>query len=135
MGKVAKANKVSVFRFRPGVDKQPRYQTYEVPFEEGRSVLNVLKYIYENQDSSLAFYNSCRIGKCTGCHVKVNGKTRLACTTVVGEEDLLLEPMPGYRVVRDLVVDRTRGGTAKKHGTETRAKRGRPGSVAQVKHE
>ena len=117
MSDQGKVNKVSVFRFHPGVDKAPRYQTYKVPFEEGRSVLGVLKYIYENQDSSLAFYNSCRIGKCTGCHVKVNGKTRLACTTVVEEEDLLLEPMPGYRVVRDLVVDRTRAGTAEKRGS------------------
>jgi fumarate reductase iron-sulfur subunit len=114
MGDQDKVNKVSVFRFDPGVDKAPRYDMFEVPFEEGRSVLGALKYIYENLDSSLAFYNSCRIGKCTGCHLKVNGKTRLACTTVVEEQDLLLEPMPGYRVVRDLMVDRTKAGTAEK---------------------
>jgi succinate dehydrogenase / fumarate reductase, iron-sulfur subunit len=84
-----------------------RFDTFTVPYKKGQSVLEVLKYIYETFDSSLAFHDSCRIGKCTVCHCKVNGKTRLSCTTVTDGNDLVLEPLPGYPVVRDLVVDRT----------------------------
>ena len=99
-----KTIKIEVKRYDPTTDEGSYYQTYEVPIEKGSTVLSVLRYIYENLDHSLAFYYSCRIGKCAGCHVSVNGKTRLACTAVV-DKDITLEPQTGYRVVRDLVVD------------------------------
>lgn len=97
---------VKVHRFNPR-DKNPRsrFQSYRVPLENGMSILNVLNYIYENLDSSLAYYVSCRIGKCTGCHVKVNGKVKLICTTLA-TQDMTLEPLPHYKVIKDLVVDR-----------------------------
>ena len=85
-----------------------RYEAFTVPYEKGQSILGVLKYIFEELDPSLAFYASCRTGKCTGCHIRVNQSTRLACTTIVDGQDLVLEPLPGYPVVRDLVVDKTR---------------------------
>ncbi len=104
---------VKVFRTDPKDPSKTGYDTFTVPFEKGQSILGVLKYIYENLDPSLAFYNSCRIGKCTGCHVRVNRKTRLACTTIADGKDLVLEPLPGYPVVRDLVVDKTKATTNK----------------------
>jgi succinate dehydrogenase/fumarate reductase iron-sulfur protein len=96
---------VKIKRFNPVEDKAPHFDTFEVPLEEGSSVLQVLNYIYEHLDSSLGFYASCRIGKCKGCHVQVNGKGRMACTTIV-TGDLMLEPLPKYKVVKDLLVDR-----------------------------
>ncbi len=78
--------------------------SYEVPLEEKMSVSNVLEYIGNNLDTSLAFYTSCRIGKCMGCGMRINGKRGLACTTLV-ERDLVLEPDDRYPVIRDLVVD------------------------------
>ena len=39
---------VKVFRFDPSVDKEPRYQTYQVPFEKGMSAMSALDYIYQN---------------------------------------------------------------------------------------
>ncbi len=80
------------------------YDTYQVPFEEKMSVFNVLEHIGNYLDPSLAFYASCRIGKCMGCTMMINGKRRLACTTLV-EGDLVLEPDRRYPVIRDLVVD------------------------------
>ena len=68
--------------------------------------MSVLRELYETQDHSLAFYYSCRIGKCAGCQVKVNGKVRLACIEVV-TGDIVLEPQPGYKVIRDLYVDKS----------------------------
>ena len=107
MDKPTKTYMVKVFRTDPKDNSRSHYDSFMVPFEKGQSILGVLKYIYETYDSGLAFYSSCRTGKCTGCHIKVNGKPRLACTTVTNGGDLLLEPLTGYPVVRDLVVDRT----------------------------
>jgi succinate dehydrogenase/fumarate reductase iron-sulfur protein len=109
-----KTYSVKIYRTHPGDNSQHRYDTFTIPYQMGQSILGVLKYIYENLDSSLAYYDSCRIGKCTGCHIRVNGKTRLACTTVANGEDLLLEPLAGFTVIRDLVVDRTQGALALK---------------------
>lgn len=98
---------VEVFRFNPKSDKEPHFDAFELAYQEGRSIQDILMEIYEKHDPSLAFYNSCRIGKCTGCHLRVNGKTVLACTEVASQSTYRIEPMPGYEVVRDLVVNRT----------------------------
>lgn len=100
-----KSIEVRIKRFDPSDGEAPHFQSYRVDIENGATVLSVLKEIYETQDHSLAFYYSCRIGKCAGCQVQVNGKVRLACTEVV-KGDILLEPQPGYAVVRDLYVDK-----------------------------
>lgn len=97
---------IKVKRFDPSKDAEPYFKAYEVEVEKGATVLSVLRHIYEKLDHSLAFYYSCRIGKCVGCHVSVNGKTRLACNTIV-DSDITLEPQPGFKVVKDLVVDKT----------------------------
>ncbi len=98
---------VRVRRYNDSGSTRPRYDAFKVPLEEGMSVLNVLNYIYENLDPTLAYYYSCRIGKCTGCHVRVNGKVRLICTELA-TGNLTLDPLPNYKVIRDLVVDRSR---------------------------
>jgi succinate dehydrogenase/fumarate reductase-like Fe-S protein len=96
--------KVKVFRFDPTVEKEPHDQTYEVPLTEGMNVLDVLDYIYEKIDSSLAYHDhaACRHGICAGCTLVVNGKTSLACQTPVSG-DITLGPPPKLEVVKDLV--------------------------------
>lgn len=79
-------------------------QEYQVPLEEGSSVHGALTYIFEHLDPSLAFRGSCRIGLCTSCLVRVNGKVVRACTTIV-KGDILIEPYRLSCVVRDLVVE------------------------------
>ncbi len=96
---------VKIQRFDPSEDREPYYASYEVPMTKGLTVLSAMRYIYENLDHSLAYYDSCRIGKCAGCHVKVNGHTHLACNALV-TGDIVLEPQGGYTVIRDLVVDK-----------------------------
>jgi len=97
--------KVTIKRFDPESGSEPYFQTYETGIEKGATVLSVLRDIYEQQDHSLAFYYSCRIGKCVGCQVMVNSKVRLACTEIVNG-DIVLEPQKGYKVVKDLYVDK-----------------------------
>ncbi|MFC1803665.1 2Fe-2S iron-sulfur cluster-binding protein [Thermoproteota archaeon] len=84
--------------------EQPYYQDYEIPFSHGLTVLMALNYIYENIDSSIAYYYSCRTGKCGGCTVMINGKAVLACVTLV-ERDIVVEPLSGFCVTKDLVVN------------------------------
>jgi len=96
--------KVKIRRYKPGSSKG-YVETFEVPLKPGMSVLGVLAYVRENLDSSLAYYVSCRHGRCTpGCTVTVNGQARLACLTAA-KGDMTLEPVKGYAVVRDLLVD------------------------------
>ena len=96
--------KVRIIRFNPRKDKKPQYVLYKVPYVKGMSVLNVLTYIYENLDSSLAYFVSCRIGKCGGCTAMVNGKATRVCTEPV-RGDLTIEPLRGYKIIKDLVLD------------------------------
>ena len=104
---MAKTYTVKLERYNPDADKEPYYDNFQVPIEEGWSLLNVLAYIYEELDHSVGYYGSCRGGKCVACHVKVNGKTRLACTEIAGREDMTIEPLPSVRdtFIRDVVLD------------------------------
>ncbi len=104
---MAQTYTVRVARFHPGWDAVPHYDSFQVPIQEGWSILNVLTYIYEELDPTLAFYGPCRIGKCVACHVKVNGKTRLACTELAPQGDISLDPMTHRGLIRDLVIDRS----------------------------
>ena len=92
-----------IVKVRRGTSEKSWYQEYQVPFEEGQSVFGVLQYIYEHLDATLAFSGSCRIGLCTSCLVRVNGKVVRACTTMT-KSDLLVEPYQHSCVARDLIV-------------------------------
>jgi|YelNatPaOPRAMG01_1025707.scaffolds.fasta_scaffold15830_3 succinate dehydrogenase/fumarate reductase-like Fe-S protein len=98
--------KVKIFRFDPAKDKEPYYQTYFLPFdgEEPISLMNVLDYIYENMDTSLAYFNhaACRQGVCGRCFLKMNGKTVLACQATAQGPEILLEPARP-KVLKDLI--------------------------------
>jgi succinate dehydrogenase/fumarate reductase iron-sulfur protein len=108
MGGERKTINVECFRFNPEEDSKPRFQKYEVPFVEESCVFDVLEYIYENLDPSLAFYASCRRGVCGRCNIRVNGKASLVCGEKV-TGDLKLEPINPKRVIRDLKTDDIKG--------------------------
>ncbi len=103
MKETTKIVNVEVQRSKPWLDEKPSFVTYQVPLEGKTSVLNALTYISDNVDPTLGFYCSCRIGKCLGCSVVVNGEVKLACTTPV-ETDIRVEPLKNTRVIKDLVV-------------------------------
>jgi succinate dehydrogenase/fumarate reductase iron-sulfur protein len=96
--------KVKVYRYHPGKEASPRYETYEVPVSTGMSIYNVLQYINENYDGGLSHYCSCRLGVCKGCMVRVNGKPMLACAELA-EGDITLDPVNEKKVIKDLLVD------------------------------
>jgi len=102
---MAEAKKISIriARFNPKKDQKPHYETYEVPYVEGMSVRNALEYIKDNIDGSLAYYDSCRIGKCLGCTITID-RNRLSCTTPL-KPNMTLEPLKGRKVIKDLVTE------------------------------
>ena len=101
---------VSVYRYNPERDREPYMQDVEVSLPEGKDlmVLDVLNLIKE-KDQSLSYRRSCREGVCGSDGVNMNGKNGLACITpiseVVSRGKLVVRPLPGLPVVRDLVVD------------------------------
>jgi len=99
--------KVKVFRFNPDTDAAPYYQTYEVPMDENLTVLYILKKIYSDIDSTLAFReNLCYKGGCLQCLMTINGAVAKACSTLITPgAEILVEPVFKYTVVRDLVAD------------------------------
>ena len=93
-----------VYRFNPSKDQNARFETYQIPYQDGLSVMNVIQYIYENIDPTLSHYYSCRIGRCGGCHIFVNGRAVQSCCTRASDE-MVIEPPHrlGLRVIKDLI--------------------------------
>jgi succinate dehydrogenase/fumarate reductase-like Fe-S protein len=96
-----------VFRLDPSEDREPRYDAYEVPLEDGMSAMDVLDYIYQNLDGTLAYYDhaGCALGICARCTGRINGKAGLFCQVLVSG-DVTLDPLNPSRVLRDLVCKR-----------------------------
>jgi succinate dehydrogenase / fumarate reductase iron-sulfur subunit len=101
---------VSLYRFNPETDAAPQMQEYEV--ETGGKdlmVLDVLEMIKAEHDASVTYRRSCREGVCGSDGLNINGKNGLACITplsdAVKNNKLVIRPLPGLPVVRDLVVD------------------------------
>ena len=72
------------------------------------TVLECLLAIQDEQDGSLAFRYSCRSAVCGSCAMCINGDLTLACKTQVRDiagEQILIEPLPNFEVLKDLVVD------------------------------
>ncbi|MEO9654943.1 succinate dehydrogenase iron-sulfur subunit [Marinomonas sp.] len=101
---------VSIYRYNPEVDDAPYMQDYQIDLPAGKDlmVLDVLNLL-KAQDSTISYRRSCREGVCGSDGMNMSGKNGLACITPVSEAlkngKLILRPLPGLPVVRDLVVD------------------------------
>lgn len=101
---------VSIYRYNPDTDAEPYMKDYQVDTGgKDLMVLDVLNLVKE-KDDSLAYRRSCREGVCGSDGMNINGKNGLACITPVsqatkGKGKLILRPLPGLPVIRDLVVD------------------------------
>lgn len=101
----------SIYRYNPDVDNAPYMKDYELEVPEGSDlmVLDALILLKEN-DASLSFRRSCREGVCGSDGLNMNGKNGLACITPLSElkaDKIILRPLPGLPVVRDLIIDMT----------------------------
>lgn len=102
--------KLQIYRYNPDHDDVPYMQDYELDVEKtpGLKLLTVLEMLKE-KDQTLSLRRSCREGVCGSDGMNINGKNGLACITSVDElsEPIVIRPLPGFPVIRDLVVDMT----------------------------
>ena len=102
--------KFSIYRYDPDKDARPYMQDLEVELAPtDKMLLDALMRIKHANDDSLAFRRSCREGVCGSDAMNINGKNGLACITNLRElsEPIVLRPLPGLPVIRDLIVDMT----------------------------
>ncbi len=102
--------RISLYRYDPDADEAPRMEEVALDLPAGRDlmVLDVLELL-KDRDPSIAYRRSCREGVCGSDGINMNGRNGLACITPISQAaprgKLVLRPLPGLPVIRDLVVD------------------------------
>jgi succinate dehydrogenase / fumarate reductase iron-sulfur subunit len=102
-------HRFQIYRYDPDRGVSPHLQTYELEVGDGdRMLLDVLMKL-KAIDPSLSFRRSCREGVCGSDAMNINGKNGLACVTNMRSlpDNVVLKPLPGMPVIRDLFVDLT----------------------------
>ena len=96
-----------VKRFERGKDREPYWSEYEVESEPTDRLLDALHEAKWKQDGTLTFRRSCAHGVCGSDAMLVNGVNKLACKVLMKDlgTRITVEPMRGFPVVKDLVVD------------------------------
>ena len=96
-------------RYDPDKDARPYFQDYDLPMgPSDRMLLDALIRI-KSVDDTLSLRRSCREGVCGSDAMNINGKNGLACVTRLSDlaEPVVIKPLPGLPVIRDLIVDMT----------------------------
>jgi succinate dehydrogenase / fumarate reductase, iron-sulfur subunit len=102
--------KFRVYRYDPDTGEPPRMQDLEVTLEPtDKMLLDALMRMKQTTDDSVSYRRSCREGVCGSDAMNINGKNGLACITNLRDlkEPIVLKPLPGLPVIRDLIVDMT----------------------------
>ena len=96
-------------RFLPEIDEEARWESFDVEVYSTDRILDALHRIKWDQDGSLSFRRSCAHGICGSDAMRINGRNRLACKTLIKDLDITqpiyVEPIKGLNVEKDLVVD------------------------------
>jgi succinate dehydrogenase / fumarate reductase iron-sulfur subunit len=101
---------LSIYRYNPEVDDKPYMKDYEItiPAKSDPMLLTLLERLKAEQDVTITYRRSCREGVCGSDGMNINGTNGLACITTLSElntDKIVIRPLPGFPVVRDLVVD------------------------------
>ena len=101
---------LSIYRYNPEVDTEPYMKQYEIaiPHKSDPMLLTLLERLKSEQDPSVSFRRSCREGVCGSDGMNINGTNGLACVTHISQlktDTIVIRPLPGFPVIRDLVVD------------------------------
>lgn len=100
--------KISVQKYDPSVDNEPYMKDFEVEYHENMTLLEALVQVNDNQQPVVFDYD-CRGRTCGRCAMALDGTPCLACVTLVKEDgDNMVTPLPGFPIVRDLIVDKTK---------------------------
>ena len=102
--------KFEIYRYDPDKDERPYMHKLDVELgPNDKMLLDAIVRIKNDVDDSISIRRSCREGVCGSDAMNVNGKNMLACITNLRDlkEPIVLRPLPGLPVVRDLIVDMT----------------------------
>lgn len=103
---------LSIYRYNSEINNKPFMQnfTIKIPAKIDVMLLTLLERLKEEQDATLSFRRACREGVCGSDGMNINGTNSLACSTSVnqlGSNKIVIRPLPGFPIIRDLVVDLT----------------------------
>src|SRR5207248_4748385 len=98
---------VRIKRFDPEKDKKPYWADYRVEVDPIDRLLDALNTVKWTMDGSLTYRRSCAHGVCGSDAMRINGRNRLACKVLMRDvgDKVTIEPMLGFPVIKDLVVD------------------------------
>ncbi len=102
-------------------DKEPYWELHKIRYETEMNVISVLQRIAAQAKTKdgkkvnpVAWDCGCLEEVCGSCTMVINGKVRQSCSAIVDRllvdnpDEIVLEPMTKFPVIRDLVVDRQR---------------------------
>jgi succinate dehydrogenase / fumarate reductase iron-sulfur subunit len=96
-------------RFLPEVDDEARWESFDVSVYPTDRILDALHKIKWDQDGTLSFRRSCAHGICGSDAMRINGRNRLACKTLIKDLDITqpiyVEAIKGLPLEKDLIVD------------------------------
>jgi succinate dehydrogenase / fumarate reductase iron-sulfur subunit len=100
---------VKILRYDPEKDSKPHYESYSVEQDPTDKVLDAMNSIKWYHDGTLTYRRSCAHGVCGSDAMRINGRNALACKLLIQEvgDKITLEPLLGFEVIKDLVVDMT----------------------------
>jgi succinate dehydrogenase / fumarate reductase iron-sulfur subunit len=100
-----------IYRYDPDRDQKPYMQDISVDVDSSDHKLLDVMVKLKAKDDSIAFRRSCREGVCGSDGLNINGRNGLACLTAIDslpvDKPIVLRPLPGLPVIRDLIVDMT----------------------------
>jgi len=105
--------KLNIYRHNPEHSDESRRQIYDVEVQPTDRVLDALMYISRNIDGTLAFRKSCAHGVCGSDAMRICGKERLACKTLIREvaekdgDTISIDPLNNMKIQKDLMVDQS----------------------------
>ncbi|MFJ3675030.1 succinate dehydrogenase iron-sulfur subunit [Streptomyces diastaticus] len=98
-----------VRRFNPEVSDEVAWEDFALEIDPKERVLDALHKVKWEMDGTLTFRRSCAHGICGSDAMRINGRNRLACKTLIKdinpEKPITVEPIKGLAVLKDLVVD------------------------------
>src|SRR4051794_38086727 len=103
---------LKIRRYDPESGQSAYWENFTVELPPERSVLDGILQARGEQDGSIGIRCSCQAAICGSCGVRINGKSRLACNTKIGEaaeraqamgrNEIVVEPMGNMPVLKDL---------------------------------
>lgn len=97
---------INIKRYDPETE-EVSIAAYKVETEQDATILDILNFLNEHKNAAISYRFSCRMSICGSCGAMVNGRPTLMCSTFIRDlpDDVTVEPMRNFPVVRDLVVD------------------------------